>query len=238
MSESALHFFPGVHRLIWVVDGRAKVSGEAWGGATPQKGMSYKVMKPRRTTPGRYIVYSYAPYMTPTWAFSKIRWGTPLKVDPSDGDLMFAAGRAHGRVQWKEVEKVIPGATTKYIQERYFALYHDSLTYDSDGDHIPEVWVFNDFGAMALRYFKDLNDNRRFDPDSENLSGEMFHTTPENEAEAALGEAVNFEPSHGCIHLHPKNRDALYKAGAFRKGGAVIIHRYNDAVPKGLRRVR
>jgi hypothetical protein len=93
--------------------------------------------------------------------------------------------------------------------------------------------VFNDFGANAVRYFVDLNKNRKLDG-REHLSGEMIHTTPENEAQDAKKETVTLAPSHGCIHVKPSDREALLKAGAFARGTDLVIHKYGEKVPATL----
>jgi hypothetical protein len=80
---------------------------------------------------------------------------------------------------------------------------------------VPSTWIFNDFGPLAIRWFKDLNGNRKLDG-RERLSGQMFHTTPENEAQQALGKPVLLGPSHGCIHLKPADRNKLFQQGAFK----------------------
>ena len=231
MATKALHFFPGVHLIIWVVDGKASIKAEAWGGEVPVKGVKYDVMKPRPTTPGRYVIHSYAPYETKTWAWSKIHWGTRLKVDSATGEVLFETGLRSPA--WEEVGRKIPGVTTAEIQKLYYALYGDTRLHDADGDYIPDTWVFNDFGANAVRYFVDLNKNRKLDG-REHLSGEMIHTTPENEAQDAKKETVTLAPSHGCIHVKPSDREALLKAGAFARGTDLVIHKYGEKVPATL----
>ena len=44
---------------------------------------------------------------------------------------------------------------------------------------VPRQWVFNDFGPIAIRWYKDLNGNNVLDG-RERLSGQMFHTTQAN----------------------------------------------------------
>jgi hypothetical protein len=87
----------------------------------------------------------------------------------------------------------------------------------------PDRWRLNPFGPIAIRYYVDRNDNRRRDAD-EPLSGEMFHTTVENEADSDQ----RLFPSHGCIHLRPIDRDALRDQGAFELGTLVVIHQYGE----------
>jgi hypothetical protein len=102
--------------------------------------------------------------------------------------------------------------------------------YDPDGDYVPDIWVFNDFGAEAVRYFRDKNADRKLDA-GEVVSGEMIHTTPENEAQTAKGEPVTFEPSHGCIHVSPGDRARLRAARAFDRGTTLVIHTYAEDPP-------
>jgi hypothetical protein len=94
--------------------------------------------------------------------------------------------------------------------------------------------VFNDFGPWAVRYFKDKNHNKKLDA-GESLSGEMIHTTPENEGQIVKGEPVTLEPSHGCIHVSPADRDRFHAVGAFDKGVDLIIHVYAEAVPATMK---
>src|SRR3954469_25284180 len=90
-KKSELHFFPGPHVMVWVVGGKPEARAEAWGGEEPKPGVTYPTMKPRPTTPGRYVIYSYEPYRTKTWQLSKIRWGTKLTID-KDGDVAYETG--------------------------------------------------------------------------------------------------------------------------------------------------
>ncbi len=66
-------------------------------------------------------------------------------------------------------------------------------------------WVFNDFGPIAIRYFKDLNSNKILD-DGEILEGRMIHTTAEDEALHFRGKKISLTESHGCIHIKPAAR--------------------------------
>ena len=228
MAAKELHFFPGPHLMVWVVDGKVALKAEAWGGEEPVAGVKYDVMKPRPTTPGKYVIYSYEPYRTNTWALSKIRWGTKLKLDAAGGEVLYETGLKSPA--WKKVQDTVPGMTKSEIQKLYYSLYGDTRKDDPDGDYVPDTWLFNDFGAMAVRYFRDRTRNKKLDT-NESLSGEMIHTTPDNEAEVATAKAVTLTPSHGCIHLNPTERDRLHKAGAFERGSELIVHPYKEAVP-------
>ncbi|GAA3916134.1 L,D-transpeptidase [Litoribacillus peritrichatus] len=104
---------------------------------------------------------------------------------------------------------------------------HESLYGKDVSPKVPKTWIFNDFGPVAIRYFKDLNNNGKLDG-RETLSGEMFHTTPDNEAEYAQKLPVRLYPSHGCIHLKPTDRDKLFSIGAFKRGTLFTVHKYTE----------
>ncbi|WKJ90546.1 hypothetical protein QZJ86_21465 [Methylomonas montana] len=92
---------------------------------------------------------------------------------------------------------------------------------------MPDKWVFNDFGPVAVRYFKDLNGNKKMDG-GEVLSGEMIHTTPDNEAQFANGDPVVLVPSHGCIHIRPQDRNVMEGMGLFKNGIVFKVHSYKE----------
>jgi len=94
---------------------------------------------------------------------------------------------------------------------------------------IPSLWVFNDFGPIAIRWFKDTNGNKVLDK-NEKLSGQMFHTTPQNETEVSLGKPVQLSPSHGCIHLNPRDRDIIMGLGGFKPKTTFVVRKYNEKI--------
>lgn len=69
----------------------------------------------------------------------------------------------------------------------------------------------------------------------ERLSGEMIHTTPVDEARTVRSLAVSLVSSHGGIHVRPVDRDRFHAAGAFAPGTDLIIHRYDERLPKDFR---
>ena len=207
-----LEFFPGEKRLILVVDGTPALEIEAWGG--PQTEVSRGPGEPfgaGPTDPGQYVIWTVAPYVTRTWPWSRIRWGARLKLATDDlDDLLYQADAG----KWRSVKK-LTGLKRATIAHRYYELYGEW--------RVPETWVFNDFGPTAIRYFKDRNHDGRLD-DGETLSGEMFHTTPDNEASSS----ASMYESHGCIHLRPAQRDRMIGAGGFRRGMPLVIHTYTE----------
>ncbi len=207
-----LHFYPGIHILAVYRDKKIIRRYAAWGG--PEFGGSDPHMAEQPTRPGTYAIHSVQPYTTPTWSFSKIKWGTPLRERPDDVWYQLSSGK------WGSIKKDI-GLTKDRLKSEYFRLYKKHI--------IPSTWVFNDFGPVAIRYFKDLNGNGVLDA-NESLSGDMIHTTPDNEAEYKLGKEVNLFTSHGCIHIKPQDRNALTAAGMFKAGTTFVIHKYNERI--------
>jgi L,D-transpeptidase catalytic domain len=219
-DNKVLHFFPGQKKMMWVVNGLSTITVEAWGGEPPDPKTKYGIMKPRKTTPGNYVIYSVATYRTKTWPFSRITWGTSIKLSSDGEKVLYKTGDLSQ--PWKPITDLIREATPDAIRGYYYQLYGEYK--------VPDRWVFNDFGVKAIRYFQDPNHNKRLDK-KEGLSGEMIHTTPDNEAETTLGKEVKLESSHGCIHLKPLDRDKLEKAGAFTKGTDLTIHKYDETIP-------
>ncbi len=238
--RGVLHFFPGKMTLIWAVPGITPLVAPAKGGEEPKPGEPVdKVMTPHRTTPGRFVVHSYGPYHTKTWQLARIVWGAPLKVEglPNLEKVYYWSGGRHG--QWRLVVDLVPMATTKWIRWAYATLYQKNpALYDKDHDGIPDRWLFNEFGPLALRYFRDKNHDGRLDG-GEHLSGEMLHTVQLNEAQTDINNAagsivspITLTASHGCIHVAPKDRDRFHDAGAFKPGTPFIVHRYDEDVPQ------
>jgi hypothetical protein len=211
-----LHFYPGQKLLIIKDGGKITRRFEAWGGpSTP-------VHDPRMwelpTIAGTYIIHFVRPYTTPSWPMSKIAWGTALKDMPAQNDVWY---KLNGK-KWGSVKNDI-GIGRSELISYYHSLY---------GKHmVPKSWVFNDFGPLSVRFFKDLNGNRRLDRSKgEVLSGEMIHTTPENEAQASTRKKVILVPSHGCIHIKPQDRNILMALGAFNSGTSFIVHKYSEKI--------
>jgi hypothetical protein len=207
-----LHFYPGAQTLIVKDNNQVKKRFAAWGG--PASMGSDPRMPEQPTTPGSYLIHSAKPYHTPTWTFSKIKWGTPLRDMPANSDVWYKLPGG----KWGSVKKDIGVSRMQLIR-----IYKDMYGWS----RVPNKWVFNDFGPIAIRWFEDLNGNGKMDG-KEKLSGQMFHTTPVNEAEQALGKPVNLTSSHGCIHIKPADRDALFSLGAFDSGTRFVVHEYDE----------
>ncbi len=209
-----LHFYPGVHTLVAIQNKVITHRLKAWGG--PAIMGTDPRMAEEPTWPGTYVIHSTTSYRTPTWPMSKIAWGTELRDMPQSNDVWYKL--ASGK--WGSIKKDI-GSSRHDLVRLYYKMYGQMK--------VPNKWVFNDFGPIAIRWFKDQNKNKILDGD-ERLSGQMFHTTPDNEAETALGKPVVLTPSHGCIHLKPADRDSLLSIGAFKPKTTFTIHSYHEKI--------
>lgn len=209
-----LHFYPGQHLLI--VRNKRSVVGrfEAWGGPASIV-LHPAAMREEPTWPGRYVIEKAEAYRTPTWGWARIKWGTRLKDIETDVLYQLPSGA------WGSVLKDF-GITPLDIKKRNDELYGSKT--------VPMTWIFNEFGPVAIRWFKDLNGNKILDG-KERLSGQMFHTTPYDEMRHAKKKPVRLVASHGCIHLKPAERDRLFAIGAFKPKTDFIIHAYNEKFP-------
>ena len=218
-NKLELHFYPGIKQLILLTDGNQTGVFEAWGGPANKFCEQNQPMCQTPTEAGRFVIYDQKPYKTNTWPRSQIAWGTPLKDTGSD--VLYDTGQ-QGTNQWKSISKKYGGDTTAirdYLKDQNRILF--------GRNEVPRAWVLNDFGPIAIRYFKDKNHDGKLNG-TERTEGSMFHTTPENEGEYAQGKKMNMTESHGCIHIRPPDRDVLIKLGAFDMGTPLVIHKYSE----------
>lgn len=218
-SSQVLYFYPRDRMMLYVVNGKEVERAEAWGGVSPDKGARDDVMAPQKTTAGKYVIGSVKAYRTKTWSYSRIAWGTRLMS--SDGkNVLYETGSQSNK--WARLDDLIPGISVASVTLMYFELYGKN--------EFPATWVFNDFGPVAVRYYVDLNHDRRQNK-NEPMMGEMIHTTPSDEASTAKGEPFSLQTSHGCIHIRPVDRDRLMRAGAFAIGNDLIVYDYETPLP-------
>ncbi|MFH1464688.1 MAG: hypothetical protein ABIO70_09910 [Pseudomonadota bacterium] len=209
-----LHFFPGAAMLVYVQGGQVLAEVEARGGPEQEQQPRWQGEMPAGPTDsGDFLIARTEAYNTPSWAYSAIDWGTKLQDKGSD--------------IWYELPSGKYGSLARDygIQRADVIAYHQRLY---DQAIVPKTWVFNDFGPLAVRYFRDLNGDGKLDG-NERLEGEMIHTTPQDEADTAQGRDVTLDESHGCIHIKPTDRDTLGGLGAFASGVAFKIHAYSES---------
>src|SRR4051812_37163456 len=142
-GESQIHFFPGPKRLTWTIGKRIMLDIEAWGGI---KGGHHRHfpgdlvdggMRRRPRTPGNYVISGWAPYRTNRWEFSRIAWGTELRLDVTGRHLLYKTGTLSN--PWRPVESIVPDATLAYVKREFHNMWRSSRRYDRDGNGIPDV---------------------------------------------------------------------------------------------------
>lgn len=233
MSAPIIHVYPGhfppdfTHPsgakysagLLVAVRGKTVLyTSRVWGGPSapvPDR-IGTEVATP--TPAGTYIIKMVKAHTTAKWRWAELPWGARLKetLDKSDV-LVEKRSSTPGREEWESV-------TLYRVTRADILAYHEKL-YGFRA--IPKTWVFNPFGPIAFRFFKDKNKNGKQDRD-EYLAGEMFHTTAEDEARDARGDIVTPGNSHGCLHLVPDDRDNLVGMDILKTGRTLIIHRYDE----------
>ena len=219
-----LHFYPGQNLLV-VLDVSKKGTYilrnvEAMGGPPRRVDYGSGSMPANPTSPGDFVIDKVEAYRTPTWGFSRIKWGTSLQDKPDPNGI-----KSRDDVWYKTQSGKWASLKNDYNIERTTIIdaYYDLYGFRK----VPEKWVFNDFGPVAIRWYEDKNRNKKLDS-GERLSGEMIHTTPEDEAASSQNLPVILQPSHGCIHIKPNDRDVLLKTGAFKSGTRLKIYKYHE----------
>jgi hypothetical protein len=239
-KREEVHFYPGDRLLVYLVDGKLKLHAGARGGPAHKKPRARaESMAAEPTDAGEFVIDGFDTYSTDSWPWSKIPWGTPIRPSRTHaGKIEYKSSSGTWRPLTIWITEEVPGPheTTRTVRvlvdaEMVRNRYED--LYKKRGE-FPEKWVFNDFGPVAVRYFRDKNKNRKRDA-NEHLEGKMFHTTPDNEAESYLADQnpnrvipINLGESHGCIHIRPADLREFREKGAFRQGMPLIVHRYDE----------
>jgi hypothetical protein len=219
LPNNEIHFYPGSRKMavFSVRDGRRSPLFLIPAVGGPSAGGTDERMPEQPTTAGRYVIGKIHAYRTPSWLFSQIPWGTKLKDMRARNDVWFQQSNG----SWASIKENYK-ITRDEIQQEHFRLFADL--------RVPSSWVFNDFGPVAIRYFEDRNSNGRLDG-KEQLSGQMIHTTPDDEAATVRGQKFELSESHGCVHIRPEDRARLMGADVFKIGTAFIVHSYAESFP-------
>ncbi len=213
-TTDGLHFFPGQGIIVHIKGG--KEAGKYRGEGGPR--VAYTDSSGNEATPtrkGEYRILRTEAYQTPTYGWSRLAWGTELQDQPKKNDVYFKNSKGN----WSSLSKEY-GLTRDQVLDSHQRLYGTRS--------VPATWVFNDFGKQAVRYYRDVNSNQKYDPKVDELMSDMLHTTPDDEAEVSKGQPALLGESHGCVHIDPTERDQMSKAGAFAPGTTFIVHGYDD----------
>ena len=206
------------------------------------------------TRAGRFLITSIGPHATMqtgagTRLWSAVAWGTPLRLDPKGVVQIKLPGKEWQRLTslpaWRHLDHdqarvasdienrnlllwtPVLGAFAKAHEQAPISLYRK----------IPDKWVFNDFGHVAVKYYRDVNHNGRQDAtEAERTLSDFIHTTPNHELFELLNQKAHaginspLTASHGCVHALPAEADELIQNGYLRVGGPFVVHSYEERV--------
>ncbi|WP_443944863.1 hypothetical protein ACJVDH_18380 [Pedobacter sp. AW1-32] len=175
------------------------------------------------TRSGIYVIHSIEKHVSyGRYAFwSGLPWGTEMTLK---GDVTMVKHRGTWQkltginsefAKFKNREREL----SQYLKQSYFELYNKN--------EFPTSWVFNDFGHISVKYFKDANGNWKMDG-KESIMSDFIHTTPVDEASTARQLPVTLSESHGCIHVKPHELDIMIGNGYLKKGLRLEVHNYTE----------
>jgi hypothetical protein len=152
------------------------------------------------TPAGRYKLGPGIPAIAPSWAFSQLAWGTPMReVDtPGGKDVQYKSGR-----RWRSTVKLKTPLPRDAILAAEEAVGRARA--------IPAKWDLNDFGKLAFQ----VRGTHSF-----------IHTTPESEEHYRTGRPETLTFSHGCIHVKPSDRVIMMARGYLQGGVKLIVRKY------------
>jgi hypothetical protein len=198
------------------------------------------------TESGRFVIAKIEKHVSSgRYLWSGVPWGAGLKfinnvtyIDISNKGL-WQKLTVYRPIWLKEyqTEAAVTNAIIDYWKVIAFTTYagNNIALY---GMQIPDRWVFNDFGHISVKYFRDKNHNGILDK-NESILGDFIHTTPSNEAVSFYNStrqasqstfAVDLPGSHGCIHVKPEDVNTMIGSGFLKKGEVIVVHPYSEKV--------
>lgn len=150
---------------------------------------------------------------------SEVAWGGPLREH--EGRVQVYVNKSW--IDLSKYAKAYHGYTEENILQ-FIKDWNQELT--GEKNKLPDSWIFNDFGHLTIKYFKDTNNNYIKDG-NEYLRGDFIHTTPQDEMDTLQGKAVSLSGSHGCIHIKPNDMDVLVK-DYIKIGSIVEVKSYEN----------
>lgn len=204
------------------------------------------------TRAGRFTINFIGPHTTAqtgpdAYIWSAVPWGTPLRLDRKLGIQIRLPGKEWQRLTSLPAWRSRDGdqaAVTQQVITRYLQLWRSVLPAIQQAhlvksaqlyQEIPAKWVFNDFGHLSVKYYRDANHNGRQDhTPAEGTLSDFIHTTPDHELVNWLNEASSagltmpLGESHGCVHTLPAEVDEMVQSGYLRVGGTFVVHRYDE----------
>jgi|GEM_PF-1210691 len=152
---------------------------------------------------GSYQLGKGKSHVTSAWQYSQIAWGAEIRQDET-GDIEFKN----------------PGAQWAYATGSKCKLRYPFSPDDfQDGSGLMKEWRLNDFGETAFQV--------------QGSPGLYVHTSPDTEEAQELGQKLELTHSHGCLHVHPADRDRLMGQGYLQQGVTLVIKKYTDGLDLG-----
>ncbi|MEN9308559.1 MAG: hypothetical protein RL173_2491 [Fibrobacterota bacterium] len=189
------------------------------------------------TPAGEYVIQRIGPHVSHgKYVLSMIAWGTPTRMVKEVSAIPGTSEHEKNEVfqvqrngKWILGTNIHVDLNAANVREAYKALF-EGVGKPAPVE-IPDKWLLNDFGPNTVYFFKDLDGNKKFDPKTETIQQEMFHTTPDNEMQLAHKKEIVLDYSHGCIHVHPGHFREMVKKRYFKTGATVQIHKYTQTLP-------
>jgi hypothetical protein len=209
---------------IYVLGGEREVYEACGGPAT----VSYEPGHRSGPTPkGKYRLGPRHHHVTNNWSTSSIAFGAPLRQVAVEYEYQDEKGKWHLAsgpdakftklaLEEKARERKEDHLPFTHEQRQQFIRDLHKLFRWKNGTPM-DKWWHNDFGEWAW-----------------NLPGTdcYIHTTPRDEVACHIDKMnIQLENSHGCIHLHPKDRDDMIRKGYLRQGGYFEVKGYNEKGP-------
>lgn len=227
---------------IYEIEARGGLSPDVINAVPQLKNNGYSA-----TRSGRFTILSIAKHISGSrWNWSAIPWGAPVRMDI---DAVYVKLNN----KWRKLSSTHPAWLANYkkdpnpeqrllteLEMRYSAVDPNSgFSYRKMyGGKDLDSWIFNDFGHVSIKYFRDANNNGRFDQGSDEMISDFVHTTPDSEAQTeysrthptGIAPVIPLTYSHGCIHVKPTDIDMLVARGYAVRGAIIEIHPYSDVV--------
>lgn len=204
--------------------------------------------KATHTRPGRFIIGSIGPHVSPQrWPLSAVPWGTPIQLNNRKELEVKLQGKwvlLSTLPGWRELFPNDPaGATAAFVKEYNKLMFHlrvsvyglpsqQKMPAPWNGQ-FPTTWTVGDFGQIAIKYFADLNGNRKLDG-KEYLLSDFIHTTASDELETIISQRIDpvrpmtLVESHGCIHMVPTVLQNWVARGVLAVGRTIEVHSYQE----------
>jgi hypothetical protein len=198
----------GEGRLYVEVDSRVVGSYKARGGPPFRFKDGTHTAGP--TPAGIYDLGPQEHHTSTAWPYSEIPWGSRLDYP-------------NGKKPGYEKVRYQPPGSNKWVRAELLTKWD---IYQRAGG-FSDVYKLNDFGEWAWNLTRKGSQTPFY-----------VHTTPEDEEASEIGADLELSPSHGCIHIDPKDRDEMIERAYLREGVKLVVKKYSDhLLPEKIRKM-